>query len=123
MKFENRVMLKVYLEKGELEELQAAAEKCGKSGSEYVRGLLGKGEVRDEVVLDAAHGKADRISDTPRDTEVSAPRRRKSHSGGLDLPVVGEGDRVAKEGQKACAHGKAKGYHCWQCGGLANVQS
>ncbi len=24
---------------------------------------------------------------------------------------------------KRCAHGEAKGYHCWKCGGLAQVES
>lgn len=37
------------------------------------------------------------------------------------LPVVGE-QHVAKPGAKTCKHGTQKGYRCWQCGGLANVE-
>lgn len=36
------------------------------------------------------------------------------------LPLLGE--QVKGSGRaKTCVHGKEKGYHCWQCGGLANV--
>jgi hypothetical protein len=45
-------------------------------------------------------------------------------------PVLSDGGRessagvavAAKGGGKKCAHGKAKGDHCWQCGGKAVIE-
>jgi hypothetical protein len=117
----NDAWLKIRIPRNELEGLKKAAEKQGKAFSEYVRELLSEQEIVDTVILDGAYGKNDRVPDMSGGGEVRAPKGRKSTARKSGLPLVGEGDRIAEEGQPTCAHGRAKGYHCWQCGGLANV--
>lgn len=53
---------------------------------------------------------------------VRAPGGRKSGAKGIDgLPVLGKGvERGVTE--RVCPHGTPRGYHCWQCGGLAEVE-
>jgi hypothetical protein len=50
-----------------------------------------------------------RSNDVPRSPEVPVVQRS-----------VGAPERHSASG-KTCEHGTAKGYRCWQCGGLAKV--
>jgi hypothetical protein len=105
----------------------AAARKAGKLLAEWAR----------EVLLGAV--KADQ--DVPRvrgvrlgGRGVSAHERAIHVARELDAKVNPEADVVQQEvvkiaekaagmakGVKTCPHGKAKGQHCWQCGGSAKV--
>lgn len=53
--------------------------------------------------------------------EVGEPEKRVSLLDGLKLPVLGEAEKVAEAGRQACRHNILKGYHCWQCGGVAKI--
>lgn len=63
--------------------------------------------------------------------ERSATARLKRAIPGLktasELPVLGESrseaKRIGAQTGKKCKHGIAKGYHCWQCGGIARIES
>jgi hypothetical protein len=41
----------------------------------------------------------------------------------LEKGVVTEKVENAPKPKKTCKHGKEKGYHCWQCGGVAQVEA
>jgi hypothetical protein len=71
------------------------------------------------------NAEVDRIPDVPRNPAIRADRGRESTAtSALDrLPVLGERQAPAKRATKTCVHGIAKGFNCWQCGGLAIVQS
>ena len=72
-------------------------------------------------IKERCSGEDSRVPDVPREAEVPASRRRKSVTRGIEgLPVVGEQPTGSEEGPK-CRHGIGKGYHCWQCGGLAQT--
>lgn len=85
----NDAWLKIRIPANELEELKRAAGKSEKSVSEYVRELLEKGEVRDEVVLDAANGNSG-IQTADRKRPVRAAVGRVS-----DIAGTVSGDSVA----------------------------
>ena len=105
----NDTYLKIRISKGELDKLKEAAEKTGKSVSEYVRGLFGHQEIIDEVVLDVAFGKPEKKKSSGRKSKLdSLPSFQDTHK-----PV---------EGEPTCPHGKRAGWMCGFCpGGKAVV--
>lgn len=116
--FAERKLVRVYFDAAQYARIEASAHG---NVSAYLRGLaLREGERETEAIPDVQSA-----------VDVRSPARRESMPTAatpLDrLPAVGESRSQAKrigamQGKK-CAHGVAKGYNCWQCGGLANVQS
>lgn len=52
--------------------------------------------------------------------------KRENHKPLAQKLQSGEAKEVVKElrkNGKSCAHGTAKGYHCWQCGGVASCDA
>jgi hypothetical protein len=110
--FATRKRIAVYLNTEEYAAIEALA---GGNVSNYAR----------KVLLAGIQNGANATQDVPRSGDLRPDARRDHVSPSasvLDrLPVVGERRAPAKSGAKACVHGVAKGYNCWQCGGLANV--
>jgi hypothetical protein len=56
----------------------------------------------------------------PNGPEQAETCRRELHADAHRARVVAGGaPSLPKKKTSACVHGKAKGDHCWQCGGLA----
>jgi hypothetical protein len=87
------------------------------------RASAAKLSLSDWIRFRCAENKA--ISDVLPATDVRTDARRESSAASVleRLPAVGQRTKPAKSTARTCAHGTAKGYNCWQCGGLANVQS
>ena len=119
--FDARKRITVYLS---AEEYAAIEARANGSVSSYARKVLLGDEkheanrVPDVQPSPAIRETSRRESVSDRDTSESASKKSVMDR----LPSVGE-RHVARKGAKTCAHGTAQGYHCWQCGGKANVQS
>jgi hypothetical protein len=104
-KWADNVMTKVRtsfrFEEGDIEGWKRAAEREGLTLSEWMRRRL--------------NGAGSDNSDVPRVRAVRAG------GGGVDA-AGGDVVRSEPEGRgRTCVHGVGKGYHCWQCKGLAEV--
>lgn len=129
--FETRKRITVYLS---AEEYAAIETRANGSVSSYAR----------KVLLANGKDEASPIPDVPQDAAIRAPERRKpmpatvaalraeipelTVASELDrLPILGESrsqaKRIGAQQGKKCAHGVGKGYHCWQCRGLAIIES
>ena len=103
--FTERSRLVIYLEHADVVRMTAAAKESGETLVEWARGAL-------QNELHCAH------------TEVESPKPRKAEKT-LVHPVDSFAAEIAKaieRGARTCEHGTAKGYHCWQCRGLAEVK-
>jgi hypothetical protein len=110
--FAERKLVRVYFDAAQYARIEARAHG---NVSAYLRDLaLREGERETEAIPDVQSA-----------VDVRSPARRdvvSTAASPLDrLPAVGERRAVAKSAARTCAHGVAKGYNCWQCGGLANV--
>lgn len=89
------------------------AQAAGKNLSEWIReqcNLTATGQV---VVL-----RSENAGGEPEDHRISkVPRARKVREDVGREPVAG-----GVMPGKTCVHGVQKGYHCWQCRGMANVK-
>jgi hypothetical protein len=66
---------------------------------------------------------ADMAEQVENPVQIDPPKPRVRESRLPKLPLVGEHAKAAAKREiKTCEHGKSKGYHCWQCGGLAKVE-
>ena len=91
---------------GELSEWKAKAADSGMLLSEWIRAKCNED----------AEPAGGRISSVRRDAEIPAPEGRESAPVELAAPLR------KPVRTKSCAHGVAKGYHCWRCQGLARVE-
>jgi len=64
--------------------------------------------------------KGDRVPDVPGDRKVRKDAGRVSHAGG-DVGGRDVAGGTRRGASVVCKHGRKKGFHCWQCGGLAKV--
>lgn len=54
--------------------------------------------------------------------EIAAAIFRKHGAKQPSIPAVDVKTEISKPKVKGCAHGAAKGFNCWQCGGIAKVE-
>lgn len=99
--FTERGRLVVYLEQAEIAQMTAEARKAGMTLVEWAREAL-----RHELSIPLV----DRAPQLPEEREVPTPERSTAAP-----------KRVSRA-RRTCAHGTAKGDHCWQCQGLAKAQ-
>lgn len=113
--FSQRARVVVYLENEAVDRMVAKAREEGKTLVEWARETLVEG-LEDN-------------SDLPRSRGVRMARRG---PGAVESPKLPCGGSVGVEsglrepkapapGGRTCKHGIAKGYRCWQCGGMAVI--
>lgn len=107
----------VYVEAGDLNRLTEKARESGQTLVEWARETL-LGELENSAKL-------------PRPDGVRLVRRRSVDSCPTETieldAVAAEGPRgkatVERRSEKQCKHGVGKGWHCWQCGGIAVIDA
>jgi len=80
----------------------------------------GEGKTLVEWAREALVAELEDNSGLPRPEPVRVARRRASAI--ERLPELAEAPAVEADGQKRCKHGTPKGWHCWQCGGMAIIE-
>lgn len=90
----------VYLEAQDLVALTAKARESGQTLVEWAREVL-RGEIGQDV---------QRLDEVP----VGESRINGEQANGVSSVV-----REPRNVGPSCKHGKSKGHHCWQCGGIA----
>jgi hypothetical protein len=131
--FTERARLVVYIELEDLNRLTAVARGDGKTLVEWAREVLLEAgqetttvevEVTRPMVVEKplAHCKIEGLSvpdadntDVRRSAEVRVAERGAGVAERVEAPVLAAGERA----KKTCRHGVEKGYHCWQCRGIA----
>lgn len=98
-----------------------------------LRGLT----LREYVILqlgEETHAEASRIPDVQPEPAIRADARRESVPSVPTTPSWSVAKRLQTQipglkpaselpSKRTCAHGMSKGYHCWQCRGIAKVES
>lgn len=123
--FTQRARLVVYLEQSELDAAIAKAKQYGQTLQEWARGELRDAaggqtvevEIAGPIMVEKplAHMRVDGLS---------VPKRALRDSGVAGTGAAasaGKPEVAAKPSGKTCKHGTERGYHCWQCGGLAVI--
>lgn len=90
----------------EKQEWERAAEADGLNLSEWIRGRCNADNVKQEASIPKP---TDLATDRPATRKAVAEASTPCHSE-VAAPV---------RSQKVCEHGTSRGYHCWQCRGLA----
>lgn len=109
-KFADCRLVKIYLELVEYDELLRRARMAETTLSDYARKILTN-------------------SDMPGNSGIRVAGRgavSERDSGGVGaLAVAGKSEGATEPSRKerACKHGVAKGWHCWQCGGMAVINA
>lgn len=103
-----RGQINLRIDDSEMVEWQKKAEGCGKSLSAWIR------ERCNGLVVERTEVKVVAKSDNPGVRPVS-------DASVLQRGVVTAGGPVEPRKGGVCKHGTAKGYNCWQCGGIAKV--
>jgi hypothetical protein len=96
--FNERKLLKVYVDEADFQGIAQSATEASLSISEWARQRL----------VSVHHG------------DDSLLKRPESHSGSDPAPAEPRAKK-SKVGKATCAHGVERSYRCWQCGGLAKV--
>jgi hypothetical protein len=124
--FNQRARIVVYLENEAIDRMLVKARDEGRTLVEWARetllgeldgagnhkaGMRGSGTTRP-----VRRG----ISSGKRVTAVFAAPDAEPDSGGY--AVAGRADGVDNVRRKTCKHGIAKGWRCWQCGGIAVIE-
>jgi len=115
--FEQRARLVVYVESGDADKMEKRARSEGKTLVEWMR----------ETLL----GELATVEELSRPKPVRVARRRTMPNG--DSGAAGLSDVAASAGKQGdatgspckrsvCKHGIARGWHCWQCGGMAIIE-
>jgi len=120
--------LVVYVEAADLNRLTDRARGEGRTVVEWVREtLLGQLDNNTGLPWTEPVRLARRGSDAEK--RISGVARKKSEEGveeGSSSVCVAEGvgdARGTKKAVSSCKHGVAKGWHCWQCGGMAVIDA
>jgi hypothetical protein len=139
--FEERARLVIYLESSDMVRLTAVARGEGKTLVEWARGvLLAQGGPVEgcqtlsmrippaeavSIIAAAPRNALEDVRQAPFKKRPPVKRRDPEPERGpkeQEVPPVVEPEKILeKPVGKTCAHGTAKGYNCWVCGGLAKV--